>query len=212
MNSNDMLRFLQDLVDHPQELRKYKQNPAAYLEALALPPDIARLLFKLITQYREISTVFALGLSLQPDNSPKQIGADNEGIIFLEGQQVTFFAPCSPVIIESTINTGGDQCELSNDSYICIDPQNQVSFKLNISYTDPSPAYCYTFNISMNELPAPPSCLLENTEVVLNIILPLILTYHQPTIHTLFPGSYYNPSSQQLHLNFFHPSFLGIDA
>lgn len=214
MNNPDLIRFMQDLVSNPERLMRYKQDPAAYLESLDLPKDILELLLKLVTQELEISTVFSLGLSLQPVGSPQQPDTDvGVDFISLEGQQVEFLAPKAPVIIESTWGTHQpDQCQLSSNSYIYISPENEVSLYLGLSYTNPNDPtnYHYLFDISMGS-PVQNPVYLQGTEVSLSILFPLVLTYNTPTWRTLGPLSDYNASSNTLRLTFIHPSFLEID-
>jgi hypothetical protein len=212
MNSTDVLRFLQDLVDNPQELRKYKQDPAKYLAQTNLAQDVQRLLGKfsnptssLSTMFimNEVSTVFQLNISPNPWETPPQ-AAEVGPELPLEGTEIQLVCHSSPVIIERTDDL---PCRLLLHSYI--HRENGVPFKLHLSYTYPYDPTDQVFVIEIRTTGLIPEDVQFNradAKVSLTAFKPVVMKYDKWVYRKLVYGSYYNRSTGELVLVFDNPS------
>ncbi|MBV9789358.1 MAG: hypothetical protein JOZ51_14335 [Chloroflexi bacterium] len=202
MDDTNLVRFMQDLVNNPEELRRYKQDPSAYLASANLSEAAKGLLSQFAAPFmavEEVSTVFTLSIP-----SPKQAFSTAQAEPIPLTKTAELHAPNAPVIIEKTGSAKGDQCSLLPLSYIHVSPEKVVSFSLRIAYINPKDTtdYSYVFHISLGSVPKSVEPLAENIPVSLTTIKPLVLTYNKAITRELQVGSSYDPSSGTLKLSF----------
>lgn len=209
MDNIDLVRFMQDLVSKPVELRKYKQDPATYLKHSH--PHLDQKMHELLTNFSaphrwdEISTVFRITIDTNLELASH--------IDFPDKLEVQLSAPNSSVIIEKTIEESGKDRPLRNillsHSYIYLDEKLNVYFQLHQSYVSPHDHLPkpFMFKIATTEQVEKPfyNYNLTNAWTTMSITYPMVLVYNQ-TINPTFRGGSYDPSSGQIILDFDMPS------
>lgn len=138
MNNDNLLKFMQHMVDHPEEMQQFQQDPGSYLANSNFPQEFKASLAKLqdpVGPLKEVSTVFGLSVAPQSTQNPLQSDrADADKTIYLDFHEVSLLAPWEAVIIEPTIVYGEGTCKVIAPSYVGLDEHNRVCFTVHISY------------------------------------------------------------------------------
>jgi hypothetical protein len=197
-----LTRFMRELVANPEQLARYKQDPATYLEATNLGQDDKETLSKLtvFSPAMEVSTVMSVRMPLHsldfaiPPNIPP-------GSISLGGVSVSLTSPRTIFLAEK----GVVECRLLKHSYLQT-YQGVISFSLHICYVAPNDPNDIPFVLQINTIHAdntstPLDFDLKGVEILLNATDYILLLASKSTTVELQQGSYYNPSDGTLFLD-----------
>jgi hypothetical protein len=213
MNNTDLIRFMQDLVNNPEELSRYKQDPMLYLAQTRLSAEQQDLLLKFSSPIpklpfinEEVVTVFSLDIS--PELAEQQEIDKEKSIISLEHTTVQLVAHSTPVIIEPA---EGLVCRLLNHSKVYITKDKKhVSFHLHMCYVNPNDPTDQPFVfelITKDRIAIPPGEMVNfaDAKVIWNSTHPVILTYDRWIERKLTSDSYYNSATNELCMSFKNP-------
>jgi hypothetical protein len=213
VDGTSLIRFLRNLVHNPEELRRYKADPAMYLAQTTLSQEEQQLLRtitnptpKAAIQF-EVNTVFTLNISPEPEEG-SQPGAADGPSIDLTGTQVELIAHSTPVIIEQTPPVPPYLiCRLLPHSYVYLGPENKVSFHLHMCYVNPKDPTDQPFVVEIVTRERIPGQIFHfaDAKVKLQAQAAMILTYDTWVERALCSNSSYNLATQELTLVFDSP-------
>ncbi|HEY0604323.1 MAG TPA: hypothetical protein VGD58_15490 [Herpetosiphonaceae bacterium] len=223
----ELIAFMWDLVNHPEKLDRYKQDPTTYLEqeGASLSGADKHLLLHFSSQdadqsgmptlsreikLQEISTVtrFVVNTGQVSGTSTANNDTDPEPVILLNGNPVTLTSRAAVFLAEQNASkvdnvvSGGVVCRLLPHSYISL--TNGVFFDLRLCYVGPRNLYDAPMVLHIKTVGPEPS---ENDRISLNdaqiqfyALDYVLLKTDDPIKVDLGPDSSYNPGTKELRL------------
>jgi hypothetical protein len=228
----DLIEFMWDLVNNPEELDRYKQNPAAYLveEAGSLSGADKHLLLHFSPSgtdqnmeatrskagnLQEVSTVTRFVVNPDPKavESPAS-SASPEQPISLEGMHISLSSRGSVFLAERNVNPkekkDGALCRLLPHSYLITTQDGSVFFDLRLCFVGPSNRYDAPMVLYIKTLGGEPKGHvhhLGDAQVRFYADEYLLLKPDQPVSFKLGDDSKYYPHARRLVLN---PSLIDL--